>query len=143
MLFATVGLRNHNKEHNKLKTALLSTSQPLILLGMSEDEKAKQKGMAATELDDAKVEYGHLEYKLERTLCAYREAARKLDKANTESGIRIADGKVIFEGWSGAKASDLMNEQELANFLLQYTRARIRVKKATQVTRSLGLTTIK
>jgi hypothetical protein len=110
---------------------------------MGEDEKAQQIGMAATELDDAKVEYAHLEYKLERTLCAYREAAKKLDKANTESRIRIADGKVIFDGWSKAKASDLMNEQELANFLLEHYRARIRVKKATQVTCSLGLTSIK
>ena len=109
---------------------------------MSEDEKAQQIGMAASELDDAKVEYAHLEFKLERTLSAYREAAKKLDRANTESGIRVADGKVIFEGWSTAKASDLMNEQELANFLLEHHRARIRVKKATQVTRSLGLTTI-
>ena len=110
---------------------------------MVENEKAQQIGMAVTELDNAKVEYAHLEYKLERTLCAYREAARKLDKANTESRIRIADGKVTFEGWSGAKASDLMNKQELSNFLLEHTRARIRVKKATQVTRSLGLTTLK
>ncbi len=126
-----------------MKTALFSISYSLILLGMSEDEKVKQKGMAATELDDAKVEFGHLEYKLERTLRAYREAARKLDKTNTESRIRIADGKVVFEGWSGAKASDLMNEEELASFLMEYSDARIRVKKATQVTRSLGLTTIK
>ena len=112
-------------------------------LFMSEDEKAQQKGMAATELENAKVEYAHLEYKLERTLCAYREAARELDKANTEYRIRIADGKVIFDVWSGAKSSDLMNEEELASFLMEHSRARIRVKKATQVTRSLGLTTIK
>jgi hypothetical protein len=110
---------------------------------MGEDEKAQQIGMAATELDDAKVEYAHLEFKLERTLSAYREAAKKLDKGNTESRIRIAEGEVIFEGWGRVKASDLMNEQELANLLLEHYRARIRVKKATRVTRSLGLTTIK
>jgi hypothetical protein len=111
-------------------------------LPVSEDEQKQQLGDAIADLNAAKVEYAHLERKLERILTAYREAGKRLDKANTESRIRIAEEKVIFDGWSGAKASDLMNEQELANFLLEHHHARIRVKKATQITRSLGLTSV-
>jgi hypothetical protein len=74
---------------------------------------------------------------------AYREAAKRLDKDNADSKIRVAEGKVIFDGWNTAKPSDLMNESELAGFLLELHHTQIRVKKATQVTRSLGLTSIK
>jgi hypothetical protein len=111
-------------------------------LFMSEDEKKQQLGDAVADLNVAKVEYAHLERKLERILTAYRETAKKLDKTNTDSKIRFADGKVIFDGWSTARASELMNESELSAFLFEFHHARIRVKKATQVTRSLGLTSV-
>jgi len=103
---------------------------------MGEDEKAQQIGMAVSELNAAKVERAHLEQKCKRVLAAYREAAK------TDSRVRIAGGKVIFEGWSTAKPSDLMNESELASFFLELHEARLRVEKAAQVTQSLGITAL-
>jgi hypothetical protein len=103
---------------------------------MSEDEKAQQIGIAATELHDAKVECAHLEQKCKRVLAAYREAA------NTNSRVRIDRGKVIFEGWSTARPGDLMNESELASFFLELHETRSRVKKAAQVMQSLGITAL-
>ena len=103
---------------------------------MSEDEKAQQIGMAVGELNAAKVECAHLEQKCKRILAAYREAA------NTDSRVRIDRGKVIFDGWSTAKPSDLMNESELASFFLELHEGRLRVRKATRVMQSLGITAL-
>jgi len=110
---------------------------------MSEEEKAQQIGVAVSELQVAKVERSHLEQKLERVLASYREAAKRLDKENYGRGVEITDGKVTFGGWSSAKPNDLMNESELAQFLLEFQASQIRVKKAIKVTQSLGITSVK
>jgi len=111
---------------------------------MSGDEKAKQIGNATTELQTAKVECAHIRQKLDRVQAAYRDAGEKPNKSDLDLfRIRVINGKLRFGEGSIASPSDLMNESEFTELLLEYDTARKRVKSAVGTLQSLGITGLK
>jgi hypothetical protein len=125
-----------------LKTALLSISQPLILLGMSDEERAAQIGNAASECQAAKIELAHIQRKLTAVFTAYSSLGACL---NTHDLPSVRNGKLeLGESWRNHNFNpdNLLSKADLILVLEEHKKANIRLDKARQEMADLGITSL-